>query len=69
MADLTLRDGQVTLIDDNGNTIYSFPDSDGIPGQSLVTDGSGKLTFGAGSGIQIKQSDGTIVAILSGKIL
>lgn len=43
-----------------GNTSpYTFPTSDGTSGQTLISDGNGNLTFGAGSGSITVQDEGS----------
>lgn len=43
-----------------GNTSpYTFPTSDGTSGQTLVSDGNGNLTFGAGAGTFTVQDEGS----------
>lgn len=69
MADLRVKDGLIVLINTKEEVVYSLPDSDGLPGQAMVTDGNGKLSFATDATIDIKLSDGTVVAKLNGRAL
>lgn len=69
MADLLVKNGQIVYVNNSGKVVYSLPDSDGVAGQALVTDGNGKLSFVTDQTISIKTADGVIVAELNGRTI